>query len=423
MFLAHRKELIDQAFNKLAIFGVQAGVLMADDPRKAIWHPVQVASVQTLVRRSHKPKADLIVLDECHHAPADTYKEILACYPEAVILGLSATPCRGDDRGLSDLFEVMVSCPSVGSMMQRKDPATGKPYLVSTRVFAPGGVDPSKLHVRAGEYVKSEVAEACDKPKLIGDIVAEWLKHAEGRSTIVFSGGIPASKKLVAKFIEAGVKAEHLDGTTEKLDREAILERLNSGVTTVVSNMGVLTEGFDCPRVSCVVLARPTKSMGLYLQCVGRALRPYPGKSDCLILDHVNATRDHGFVDEDREWSLAAGVKRAPKEKVTSVATCKMCFFTFAAGPRACPNCGAVIPKQSREIIQVDGALEELHRAQKEHAVEEWRQRVTDEQKMQRFLEFRREARDKGWKRTAPFARYIAVFRERPLDQWWGIPI
>ena len=423
IFLAHRKELIDQAHGKLALFGVEAGVLMADDPRKKPWLPVQVASVPTLVRRSHKPKADLLLVDECHHSPADTYKKILDCYPDAIVLGLSATPCRGDDRGLSDLFDVMVSCPSIGNMMTRVDPATGKPYLVSTRVFAPGGIDTAALHSRGGEYDKKEVAAACDKPKIIGDIVAEWQRHAAGRPTIIFAGGIEASQKLVAKFVSVGVAAEHLDGETDKELREAILGRLNSGVTTIVSNVGVLTEGFDCPRVSCTILGRPTRSMGLYLQMVGRSLRPYPGKVDTIILDHVNCTKEHGFVDEDRQWSLSSGVKRAPEEKVTSVATCKFCFYTFSAGPRVCPSCGREIPKSPREIIEVEGKLEELQRQRKEQAIEDWRTRVTAEQKMARFLELRREARDKGYAAGYAFAKFLATFKEKPNWGWNNIPI
>lgn len=423
MFLAHRKELIDQAYNKITSFGVECGVLMASDPRKKIWLPVQVASVPTLANRSHKPKADLIIIDEAHHSRASTYEQIIQCYPESVILGLTATPCRADGKGLNDLFDVMVSCPSIANMMSRKDPSTGLPYLVSTRTFAPNGINTEKIKVRGGEYDKKESAAAFDKPTIIGDIVAEWLKHAKGRTTIVFAAGVDGSKHLIEKFVAAGVHAEHLDGTTPKEEREGILGRLNSGETVIVSNVGVLTEGFDCPKVSCIVLARPTKSMGLYLQMVGRALRPFPGKPDCLILDHVLCTIEHGFVDEEREWSLAAGVERADAEKVPSVARCKQCGHTFYSGPDLCPNCGAPIPKQPREIRHLDGELEELQRAQKQEAIENWRTRITPEKKKVRYLELRRQARDKGYKPTYAFVKYKVEFKELPPWEWNSIAI
>jgi DNA repair protein RadD len=391
LFLAHRKELIDQALGKLAAFGVEAGVLMASDPRRKAWLPVCVASVPTLARRQNKPRAELIVLDECHHARADTYTKILDEYPAAVVLGLTATPVRSDSRGLGDLFESMVSCPSVAEMMRRVDPETGKPYLVRTKVFAPPGADTSQLHARGGDYRAEEMAKVCDKPKLIGSIVDHWVRLAYGRQTVVFAVGVEHSLHIVTQFVKAGIRAEHLDGETKPDVRAGILARLNSGATTVVSNVGVLTEGWDAPPVSACVLARPTASTGLFLQMVGRALRPYPGKVDCLILDHANCHAQHGFVDENRQWSLASGYERAAPhvgDLVISITTCRACFGTFRACVDVCPYCGAPVQRKVRRIEVEPGELEEMRRASKEAAIENWREKVTDEEKRRRYREW-----------------------------------
>lgn len=416
LFMAHRKELIDQPWKKLKLFGIEAGVIMATDSRRAPWLPVQVASVQTLVRRSHKPVAHLVIVDECHRAPADTYQDILKHYPEAVILGLTATPCRGDDKGLSDMFDVMVSCPSVRQMTMTMNPATGVPYLVPTVVYAP--TTPKLEHKGGGDYMKTELA-SLDKPKIIGDIVAEWLKHGGNRQTVVFAASIPQSQKIVENFKAQGVIAEHLDGMTPKEDREAMLERLESGNTRLVSNVGVLTEGWDSPNVACVVLARPTNSMGLFLQMCGRALRPAPGKKDCVILDHGNCHAQHGFVDDDREWSLAAGVKKKPTDKVTPVATCKVCYFTFPSGPDRCAACGSVIPKQHRNIQTIEGELQRLER--KAEAIEDYRAKMSDERKFAQFQHLRREAAARGYKKSYVFFRYNSQFHEHPKSSWYSV--
>ncbi len=422
LFLAHRKELIDQAHAKLASFGVEAGVLMASDPRRKPWLPVCVASVPTLARRSVRPRAELIIVDEVHRAPADTYVKVLESYPGSVVLGLTATPIRSDSRGLGDLFETMVSCPSVAEMMRRIDPDTGKPYLVSTRVFAPPGVDTSKLHTVAGEYARDEMAKMCDRPKLVGSIVEHWMKHARGRQTVAFAVGIEHSQHIVEEFIAAGIRAEHLDGKTDPDERKRILERLSNGTTTIVSNVGVLTEGWDEPRVSACILARPTKSMGLFLQMCGRALRPFPGKPDCLILDHANCHAEHGFVDDERTWSLDAAARRKgdKPDDAPAVTTCRACFGTFRSGPDHCPYCQAVIEKQERKIEVEEGALEELRRAE---AIDKWRSGVSEDKKRLHFEQLRQLGSERGYKAGWALVRFQSIYHTHPPKEWRDAPL
>jgi superfamily II DNA or RNA helicase len=297
LFLAHRRELVTQASRKLYEAGIDAGIVLPGFPPRPE-QPIQVSSVQSLTARAIRtsamemPDADLVVIDECHHVTASTYQVILAAYPDAVILGLSATPARADGRGLGSTFDTIVECPSVAEL-------TAADHLVPARVFAPPAPDLTGVKVRRGDYVEAQLAERMDKPKLVGDIVTHWLRHAEGRRTVLFATSVAHSTHLRDEFARAGVVAEHLDGKTPIGERDGILARLASGAVDVVTNCAVLTEGWDCPAVGCVVLARPTKSLGLYRQMCGRILRPYPGKVDAIILDHAGSTYAHGFICDD----------------------------------------------------------------------------------------------------------------------------
>ncbi len=300
LFLAHRKELISQCSRRLADMGVDHGIIRANDSRRRPWLRVHVCSVPTLIRRNPLPPADLIFIDEAHRARGASYEQILKQYPQAVCIGLTATPARSDGRGMGRLFSSMVECPSLGEL-------TEMGHLVPTRVFAPARPDLTGVHTTAGDYKKDELARAVDKPKLVGDVVSHWMKYARERLTVVFAVSIAHSRHLRDEFLQARIAAEHLDGETPERERDAILERLSSGRTQVLCNVGVLTEGWDCPATSCAILARPTQSVGLYLQMAGRILRPHPGKLDALILDHAGCTLQHGFIDEERVRRHPAG--------------------------------------------------------------------------------------------------------------------
>jgi superfamily II DNA or RNA helicase len=243
---------------------------------------VQVASIQTLHRRAIQadkmqlPPADLLVIDEAHHCPAASYRKIIAAYPNAILLGLTATPCRGDGRGLGSIFDTIIQAPQVAELI-------GQGHLVKTRVYAPVDPDLRGVKVQAGDYILSQLADRMDRSELIGDIVTHWHKYSERRKTVAFTVNVAHSVHLRDEFIKSGVRAEHIDGTTPKDERDATLARLASGDVDVVCNCMVLTEGFDCPDMGCIILARPTRSMGLFRQMVGRALRPAPGKTTRLF--------------------------------------------------------------------------------------------------------------------------------------------
>ncbi|HZT88325.1 MAG TPA: DEAD/DEAH box helicase [Stellaceae bacterium] len=367
LFLAHRRELIAQAHARLFAFGIDAGIIQAGFPARP-GESVQVASVQTIHARAIRssaielPPAQLVVLDEAHHVLARTYRRILAAYPEAVLIGLTATPCRGDGRGLGRVFEALIEGPPVAELI-----AGG--HLVPARIYAPSRPDLAGVRVLRGDYVEADLAQRVNTERLVGDVVTHWLKLAERRRTVVFAVGVAHSVHLRDEFRRAGVLAEHLDGSTPADERDAILRGLAAGSVELVTNAAVLTEGWDSPAASCLILARPTRNLGLYRQMVGRVLRPAPGKTDALILDHAGAVFQHGFPDDPITWTLAEdrraenpahaarGTHRAPR-----LVECPECKAVRFEG-KPCPACGWR-PRPKAQVVGVaEGDLGEVDRA------------------------------------------------------------
>lgn len=355
-WLVHRRELVQQASDRLKQFGVDHGIIMAGKPREP-WKPVQVCSVQTLLRRQHANKANLYFIDEAHRALGESYIEILSRNPEAKLIGLTATPVRTDGRGLGHLFDSIIGCSTPQEL-------TDRGFLVPARVFAPSAPDLTGVHKQAGDYKAKELEERVDKATLIGDIVDHWRRLAYGRRTVCFAVTVQHSKHIVERFLAAGIPAEHLDGETPLAEREAILHRITTGETLIVSNVGVWTEGVDVPAMSCALLARPTQSMGLYLQMGGRVLRPYEGKDEAVILDHAGCTLQHGFVTDEREWSLDGDMKKKKDSSgdgpaAPGVRVCKECFAAFPNTVSACPSCGAPYVVE-RQVEECAGELQEI---------------------------------------------------------------
>ena len=246
LFLAHRRELIHQAAAKLGELGVNVGVILAGEPTNVMLG-VQVASVQTVWSRSFRskslelPPAGIVFIDEAHHVRAPIYKAIIEKYPDAKIIGLTATPCRRDGRGLGNVFDALVEGPQVSELI-----AQG--FLVGTKVFAPSKPNLKGVHTRQGDYIESELAERMDKVELVGDIVSHWHRLSERRKTVVFATSVAHSVHLKDEFERSGVRAEHIDGSTPKGERDEILDQLARGDIEVVTNCLVLTEGWDASR-------------------------------------------------------------------------------------------------------------------------------------------------------------------------------
>lgn len=412
LFLAHRRELINQCSNKLNAFGIEHGIIMAGQTNES-WHPVQVASVDTLraraisKKRMKLPKADIIIIDECHRTLSNTYRKIINAYEGNIVLGLTATPCRGDGRGLGHVYEDMVCAPTIHHL-------TREGHLVPTKYYAPSVPDLMGVQTVAGDYNKNQLAKKMDTPKLVGDIVTNWLSIANNKKTVVFASSVQHSINLKESFEKAGIKAGHLDGSTETNERDKILKQLEDGEINVLCNCLVLTEGWDCPSAEVCVLARPTKSLGLYLQMVGRVLRPMEGKGEAIIIDHSGAVYQHGFIDDEFIWDLDPKKKIQEKKarerkKEKKPITCEKCFTVYS-NVRACPSCGSVHIKKGRALFVGDGELGEVSRASRRAKKREY----TSEQKQHWYKMLRGYAVKKGYKDGWAYYKYIEKFKVAP---------
>lgn len=357
LVLCHRRELIRQASRKLTETGVQHGIIAPG--HTATRDLVQVASVQTLGRRLNDPRyeaPDLIVIDEAHHAVAGQWATIVAAYPNARLLGVTATPERLDGKGLGieagGCFDALVMGPTVGELIEGG-------FLTPTRVFAPAEApDLSGVRTRGGDFDASALADAMAKPQLVGDAVAHYQRHAAGQPAILFSPSVAHADAMAEAFRAAGFRAVAASGATEASKRDAAIAGLATGAVQVLCSCDLISEGLDVPAVSAVILLRPTKSLGLYLQQVGRGLRPAEGKTHLIVLDHAGNTLRHGPPEMPREWSLA-GRPRKPKaeqDEAPPARQCPECFAVHAPAP-TCPECGFAYPTKAREIEHVAGEL------------------------------------------------------------------
>jgi superfamily II DNA or RNA helicase len=355
LILVHRRELIRQASAKLTQAGVSHGIIAAGfEPSD---HPVQVASVQTLARRLERQhwQPDLIVIDEAHHAIAGTWSNVISHWPDSLLLGVTATPVRQDGRGLGAMFDRLVLGPSTAELV-----AAG--YLTPVKIYAPPQVaDLTGIRTRAGDYANDQAAAAMTRPTVTGDAITHYQRIAAGQPAIAFCCNVNHATTVSDAFNAAGIcSAILVSNTTE---RDALIARFAAGELQVLVTVDVVSEGFDCPGAAVAILLRPTQSEGLYLQQVGRVLRPAPGKAAAIILDHVGNVHRHGFPDDHRDWTLDDARQRTGKggPAAPCVRTCEICFAAFAPAPK-CPVCGTPSKLSTREIKQHAGELQELAR-------------------------------------------------------------
>jgi DNA repair protein RadD len=351
LILAHRVEIIEQIGLALARHGLEFGLIVPGAAESA--HSVQIASIATLARRLDRwrDKFDLVVVDEAHHCVAGSWRRVLDAFPNAKLLGVSATPERLDGRGLSDVFEAMIVGPSVGELI-----AAG--YLSRFVVFAPArGPDLRDVRTRAGDYATEDLARAMGGV-VIESAVQEYTRLCPGAPAVVFCVNISHSRAVAAAFRAAGIPAMHVDGDTPADERRAAVEALARGELKVLCNVALFGEGVDVPVLTAVILLRPTQSTALYLQQVGRALRPAPGKDKALILDFAGNCERHGLPDEPREWSLQSKARRQrPKAAAPKTRRCWHCGAVNSRRDETCRHCGSplvsrVVPREVRVRLQ-----------------------------------------------------------------------
>lgn len=329
VWVAHRIELLEQAARAVTEAGGDAAIVapgFAARPSAQF----QVCSVQTLARRG-TPPCDLLVIDECHHTAAKSYHRLIGPWR---MLGLTATPFRLDGAGLDPPFKSIVESATPLDLCRRG-------ILVEPQVYAYNDPDLRGVHSRMGDWVSGELGEAMSKQKLVANIVSTWQKYAAGRRTVCFAVNIRHSRFIVERFLEAGIPAEHLDADSE--DRAAVYRRLADGTTQVVSNVNLWTEGTDLPALEVAILARPTKSLALHIQQIGRVMRSCLGKEGALVLDHAGNHGRHGMATDPVPVTLQ-GVTPT-KRSAVSTSRCPSCFMILPLRWEVCPGCGMTRPK------------------------------------------------------------------------------
>ena len=351
--LVHRAELLDQASRSLRKMRVQHGLIAANRSMD-LSHAVQVASVQTLARRLHKLPRDffqLLVVDEAHHSNAGTWAKVIDHFSNAKLLGVTATPCRGDGRGLGEQYQAMVQGPTAQWL-------TDNGYLAAARVLAPPGFDAAGLRKRMGDFDTKQAEQRV--ATIMGDCCSHYRKHLDGRTAIAFCCSVAHAEAVARLFISQGVPAASIDGTMDAANRRQLLADLAIGRIKVLTSCSLIGEGVDVPSVGGCILLRPTQSVSLHLQMIGRCLRPTPGKPAAVVLDHVGNTVRLGHHLEEREWSLD-GVKKRDRDAAPSVKVCPKCFATTMSTAQVCRECGHVFaPQERRELQVVDGELVEM---------------------------------------------------------------
>lgn len=358
LIIAHRRELLRQISNTLKMVGVRHSV-MAGGSRGIPFTNVVVASVFTLARRlKHFPEPHLIIGDEAHHfTPESSWGQCVNAFPKAHVLGVTATPERLDGKGLGLMFDDMVIGPTVAEL-------TEQGYLTPAEVYAPSKPDLQGLRTRMGDYVNAELESAMDKPSITGNAVHHYRKLADGKLAIAFCVSVKHAKDVAEEFRRAGYRASHIDGGMEERERDQVLKDFAAGTIQILTSCDLVSEGFDLPAVEVAILLRPTKSLSLYIQQVGRAVRPAPGKATTIVLDHAGNTAVHGFIDEHREWQLTDGAarKKSDGEKPATVRTCPKCFAMHRPMP-VCPKCNHEYKVMNRKVEQVEGDLVQISRA------------------------------------------------------------
>jgi len=332
LVVAHRRELINQTHDHLLELGVSdVGVVMASDDRADGDAAVQVASIDTLRRRT-APPSDVVIIDEAHRAMAESYVKLADLYPDARIIGFTATPWRHDGKLLLDAFDDVFVAAKPSELVKAG-------HLTAPVIFTvpSDAIDLRGVKVRGGDYAPEELSSRMNTPRLVGSITGEWAKHAKGRRTVVFGIDRAHARSIADAFKQRRVAVEYLDGDTPLAERAGMLSRLESGKTRVVVNVNVLSEGWDMPPCKCLVLARPTRSLTFYLQQAGRILRPWEGERP-IILDHAGNALRFGFPHTDRDYKLAA--HRATSTGEAPCKRCDGCGAVVNAGARVCPECG-----------------------------------------------------------------------------------
>ncbi|MDO5858622.1 DEAD/DEAH box helicase [Myroides odoratimimus] len=307
LIIVHRKELVEQIYTRLRIFGIRAGIIMANE----IYEPdrqVQIASLQTLIRKKDLPKnISLIIVDEAHHILSKSYVTLINNYQQSKLLGFTATPTRLSGEGFDKIFQKLIQSKSIGWFIENQ-------FLSPYKHLSLKDNDLYNLKINnlTKDYDEVSLSNFMQTDKKLADILLAYEKYSRERKCIIFCVDVKHMLTLTEKFKNHNISCSYIDSNTKKEEREQILQDFRENRIDVLFNVNIFTEGFDCPDIETVILARPTKSLVLYIQQVGRVLR-YKEDNYALIIDCANLFYEHGSILSDFNWSLK-GSKELNKE-------------------------------------------------------------------------------------------------------------
>ncbi len=399
-FLCHRIGLVAQTSRRFEASGIEHGILQGANTSRT-YEDVLIGTVQTVSKRVVR-QPDIIIVDEAHNAPGSSaYRKIINAFPDAKLVGLTATPFAD---GMGPMFRNMVVAATIPQLIERG-------FLVDVDIYAPAKYQPnmSGVSVVAGDWHQGEVEERVTRSEILGGIVEHWEKLARNKPTVIFAHSIKHSKALTEAFQDAGYRAAHIDCHSTDDYRESVNKRFAERELDIVSNVAVYSEGWDAPLCEVMVLARPTRSMTRYIQMAGRILRPFSGKQRAMILDHSDTCTRLGFPTDDlplslsyrkpeKRWELDAVEKHLP--------TCPSCHAIKRAGEMMCSRCGHM-PTPKATVHMFPGELQRLSRDR------------AGNMPATRIVQPRLDA-VRGLGKQAVFSQLLGIARERAYKEGWA---
>jgi len=351
VFIVPSREILSDASQSMRVLGIDHGLIRAGIPPE-YQKLAQIATVQTLQRRLTKVAGpDFVVVDEAHHTPAAQWQRVLNAWPDAIVVGLTATPCRLDGQGLRVLYDAIIQGPTVRELISRES-------LSDYDLYAPPAIDLKDIKTERRDYRAAELGELMGKSKVVGSAIEHYRKKAAGKRALIGCVTIAQSQKTVDLFLASGIKAAHVDGKMASNERDIIISRFSAGDILILSQVGIVNEGVDIPGIEAAISLRPTQRLSLWLQFAGRALRYVPGKK-AIILDHAGNTERHGPPCQEREWTLDGTKEKKTKEDESDVIVkvCGRCYLTCLNSDDECPECGYVFPEKNRGPVEIPGEL------------------------------------------------------------------
>ncbi len=307
LIIAHRSELIEQSSRSLDKYRIKHGVLAGTmKDKRDLTQAIQVASIQTITHPANQCliedlKFDFIIIDEAHHAVASSYQKLWEFCPDAKKLGVTATPWRMNNSGFAQIFDAYIPSMSIKEFIQKGWLATYQYYSIPISSELLKSIDSIREFDIEGDYKNSALAEVCDTLKIRAQLYDSYAKNALGKKGIIYSISREHSEHICSQYQSHGVSIENIDSKTPAKVREAVINAFKNGEIDIIVNVDIFSEGFDCPDIEFIQLARPTKSLVKYIQQVGRGLRKN-GDKRCIILDNVGMYSRFGLPDEVRDW-------------------------------------------------------------------------------------------------------------------------